>query len=194
MCVCAWVVLNCLYLLTLGVCVVNFTLSSLEFLFISQCSPRAELPKWNFYRERERGEREGRKSMVWVGRTSVRGWRHERYDKMEEDRDNEGRREGRLCQFSVVALLSVNSRKSISWGFHKTLKRDASFYIIYQTSARSTHSLIRRATHESHPHIPTHERKFLIKCNKKDPNTLNASSFKVPRCATDSFPHTTRAT
>lgn len=168
----------------------NFTLSSLEFLFISQCSPRAELPKWNFYRERAR---EGRKRMVWVGR-SVRGWRHERYDKMEKDRDNEGRREGRLCQFSVVVLLSENSRKSISWGFHKTLKRNASFYIIYQTSARSTHSLIRRGTHESHPHIHTHERKFLIKCNKKDRNSLNASSFKVPRCATDSFSCTTRAT
>lgn len=54
----------------LGLCATqkSFSSPSQELLFIPQCSPWAELPKWCYYREsRERG-----KWAAWVGRRNTR--------------------------------------------------------------------------------------------------------------------------
>lgn len=167
MCLCVGVAKLLISLVTLVFCAAqkSFTSSSQEFLFIPQYSPWAELPKWYFYRER----REGRKRAVWVGRRIVRGWRHERYDKMEgEQRQGGKKRRKDVSSLCCCAALRVNSRKWILWRFHKTHKRNASFNIINQTSARSTHSLSAEPRIKAiHTHI--HARKFQIKHH----NTLN---------------------
>lgn len=153
-CVCARVLLSCWYLwLCSCLCATqkSFTSSSQNFLFILQHSPRAELPKWYFYREK----REGRKRAVGGKEECerVKTW------KIWQDGRTETKRvknEGRMCQVCVVLLSMSSLEKCVSWRFHKTHKRNAFFDTIYQTSARSMLSLIRRATHKSPPHINIH--------------------------------------
>lgn len=111
----------------------------------------------------ERGEREGRERCGWEEGL----WEGEDMKDMtrwKKNRDKERRKD--VSSLCCCAALCVNSRKWVSWRFHKTHKRNASFNIINQTSARSTHFLSAEPRIKA---IHTHARKFQIKHH----NTLN---------------------
>lgn len=139
-------------LVTLGLCVAqkSSTSSSQKLLFILQHLPWAELPKWYFYREREK---EG-KGRVGGEKRSVREKARKIWQQGRRKETERGEREGRRCQVCVVPLLFVSTLESEFRRYHKTHQRNASFNNVNPFSHQMSHTW---------KHIHTHTHKDFFK-------------------------------